>query len=194
MSTNDASYADATQDILGSLEVSLRILVWGPGETSKPQWFEKRTEVIKALRDTLPDRDTVVTSEELFRQSPPPNIECGTAELAHANSADLIIALILGNPQQQGGIYRELQLIAPYRSLRDKVWIFMPDAKNFVDSFPAGMLDAFRGDHKIPLPWKLLKTCKRLRDICISKAKEERKQRMYDKMAAYMHSQGEQFR
>lgn len=192
MSKDDKSFL-STIKILDSLEPNLNILVWGPGETSNPAWLSKRTEVIKALRDASGGKDTVVTSEELFKANPPP-IEPGFAELTHAHQADIIIALVLATPRRQGGVYRELQLIAPYRALREKVWIFIPDVKTYVGSFHTGMLAAYREDHKVPLSWSLIKTCLRLREICINRVNEERKQRTYDRLEAFMHSKGKRFK
>ncbi len=188
-----SSYADDIQEFLGSLWVDLRVLVWGPGKTNNQEWFDKRGEVIKALVSASDGRDTVVTSEELFEQMGEPPIETGAAELVHALKADVIIALVMASPSRQGGVYRELQMIAPHPKLRDKTWIFMPEAKHYTTHFQAGMLAWYREEHKIALPWDALKVCERLRDMCIDKVADERRQRMLNTLNAQMHSEGRSF-
>ena len=54
------------------------------------------------------------------------------------------------------------------------------------------MLRAYRDDHKISCSWNMIQTCKRIRDISISKVNEERKQRMYDKLNAFMITKGQE--
>ena len=96
----------------------------GPGETNKQKWFDKRTAVIKALNDASNGQDTIVTSEDLFGEKPPAPLDYGHVELIHAEKADIIIALVLASPSRQGGVYRELEIIAPHRRLRKKYGYF----------------------------------------------------------------------
>jgi hypothetical protein len=187
-----STYVNDVQLAINSLRVNLTVLVWGPGETNKQKWFDKRTAVIKALNDASNGQDTIVTSEDLFGGKPPAPLDYGHVELIHAEKADIIIALVLASPSRQGGVYRELEIIAPHRRLREKVWIFLPDSRGYLNRFSAGMLRAYRDDHKISCSWNMIQTCKRIRDISISKVNEERKQRMYDKLNAFMITKGQE--
>ena len=54
----DSSFAVDAHKILKDLTVGLRVLVWGPGETNE-KWFEKRAEVIKALKEASGSLDQV---------------------------------------------------------------------------------------------------------------------------------------
>ena len=108
--------------------VNLRVLVWGPGRKALSEWYEKRVNVAQAIKDSDPHFE-VLTSEELFDEDPAEdryNIEAAQLELLHAWEAHLIIALVIGPPDKQGGVYRELDVISQYRALRDKTWIFLP--------------------------------------------------------------------
>lgn len=191
MSADNSSLDSDVQQILSELRVNLRVLVCGPGVTSKAAWFDKRAEVVKALNDSSQGKDTVFTSEELFARLPPTPIEYGYAELAHAEESDIIIALVMASPSRQGGVYRELEIIAQHPRLRNKVWIFLPDNKTYLRRFQAGMLDAYRAHQKICLSWNTLRTCERLREMCVSKVEEERKVRMLDRMLARTHMSGQ---
>ena len=190
MSSGAPSLDNEIQQILSQLWVNLCVLVWGPGETSKRLWFQKREEVIKALKDASNGQDEVLTSEDLFLRHPSPPIEYGYAELAHAEIADVIIALVVASPSRQGGVYREFEIIAQHPNLRDKVWIFLPAQKAYLSRFQSGMLSAYREHQKISLRWGSLQTCERLREICISKVDEERRIRMLDRMVARTQARG----
>lgn len=190
MGTTDSSWADESYELLAGLWVNLRVLVLGPGEGSKEEWFAKRREIIKALIDASEQRDTVLTCEDLFRQQPSPPIEKGYAELAHVDRADVVIALIVASPSEQGGVYRELEIIAGYSSFRKKVLIFMPSQKSYLKRFQAGALQVYRDGQKVEMDWPTLMECQQLRKTCIGKVEEERKQRMHDKFVAIMRSRG----
>jgi hypothetical protein len=60
----------------------------------------------------------------------------------------------------------------------------MPLAKPYEKRFSAGMLRAYRSDHKIRIDWSDLKNCEKLRQACKEKVEEERGQRMMDKLFA----------
>ena len=104
MCASDSSWADESYKLLANLWVDLRVLVLGPGENSKEEWFAKREDIIKALRDASNQKDTVLTCENLFKQQPPPPIEKGYAELAHVDRADVVVALVVASPSEQGGV------------------------------------------------------------------------------------------
>jgi hypothetical protein len=190
MAAADLPWANESSQILESLWVELRVLVLGPGESSKAEWFAKRQDIIKAIRDASEQRDTVLTCEEVFRQQAEPPVEKGYAELAHVDRADVVVALIVASPSEQGGVYRELEIIAPYPQFRRKVVIFLPSQKSYLERFQAGMLQVYREEQKVQMDWATLMECKQLRQICIGKVAEERKQRMYDAFFAKMRSRG----
>ena len=186
-----SSWADESySELLSDLWVDLRILVLGPGETSKPEWQDKRREIITSLKTASEDRDDVKTCEELFREHPPVVIEHGYAELAHVDKEDIIIALIVASPSEQGGVYRELEIIAEYSKYRGKALIFLPNQRNYIYRFQAGMLQVYKEEQKIVMDWPTLMECQKLRRICIGKVEEERKQRMYNKYFARMKTRG----
>lgn len=184
------NYLDRIQKRLDSLWVDLAVLVWGPGETAKPEWFEKRAKVVDALKTASRGRDQVYTSEEIFRALNHPALEPGRLEIIHAEEADVIIALVMASPDRQGGVYRELEIVAPYEELRRKVWIFLPEEKKWLERFAAGSLAQYPEHQKISLAWSAFETCEHLRANCISKVEEARKIRMYDKLGARRRARG----
>ncbi len=186
-----SSWPQDIDNALSELWVPLRILVWGPGETNEQEWFDKRTKVIKALRDNSSDRDEVFSSEDLFKKHSQSPLETGYVELIHANGADLIIALVMASPDRQGGVYRELEIISQHRHLRHKVRIFLPHEKKWLQRFQAGMLEAYSEEQKIPVEWSNLKTCKYLRSLCVSQVEDVRKHRMFDRLIARLKVQGD---
>ena len=190
MSTDVSSWAGEASQLLADLRVGLRVLVLGPGETSRAQLLQKRMTIIEALQDASKGDDVVTTCEELFRHQAPSEIELGYAELAHVDRADIVIALVLASPSEQGGVYRELEIIAPFPKYRQKVLIFLPTQKSYLNRFQAGSLAAYKGEQKIQLKWDVLMECQQLREICISKVEQERKQRMFNKFMARMHARG----
>ncbi len=173
-----------------SHRVDLRVLVLGPGEVSKREWFEKRKEIIKALDEASGGKDTISTCEELFRLHPETNIESAFAELAHIDTADVVIALIVASPKTQGGVYRELGIIAQYPKYRKKVIMFLPSEKSYLECFQAGMLKLYKEEQKNSMAWSDLMECQKLRKMCVGRVNEERKQRMFDIYMAIMHSRG----
>ncbi len=176
---------DRIGDLYSDLDVSLRVLVWGPGKTNRSELYEKRTMLIAHLEQSSNGRDAIYTSEDMFREQPPPKgIDVGSAEIRHARWADVIIALVLAPPDEQGGVYRELQIIATERELRERVWIFMPRHRDWERLFSAGSLAAYREDHKIRVEWPDLLECVDLRAMSLDKVEEERRQQMYDRLNA----------
>jgi len=144
------SFKDRLAPLYEQLQVDLKILVWGPGERARPRWWEKRSDLVTTLRGGNPG-DEVWTSEELFAQLGQPPVEFGHFEIYHAREADLILALVLGSPSRQGGVYRELEIIADEYALREKTHIFLPrgsGSRAYLERFQAGSLRAFRDDHK----------------------------------------------
>ncbi len=190
MSADVSSWAEEASQLLDDLRVGLRVLVLGPGETSRPQLLQKRMTVIEALQHASKGEDVVTTCEELFRHQAPSPIEAGYAELAHVDGADMVIALVLASPSEQGGVYRELEIIAPFPKYRQKVLIFLPAQKSFLNRFQAGMLAAYKEEQKISLEWPVLMECQQLRELCIGRVEQERKQRMFDKFGARMRARG----
>lgn len=190
MSVNNSSWADDSYELLADLRVGLRVLVLGPGETNRKKLFQKRQTVIQALQDASKGDDDVCTCEDLFRQQPQPPIELGYAELAHIDQADVVIALVLASPSRQGGVYRELEIIAPYPDYRQKVVIFLPTQKSYLNRFQAGSLQLYREEQKIGLSWQDLMECQQLRQICINRVEEERRQRMYNRFFARIRARG----
>ena len=133
----------------------------------------------------------VKTSEDIFDGEPPEvrhDLETAKAELLHANTAHVIIALIMGSPRQQGGVYRELDVISAHRELREKTWIFYPAERRFERQFAAGALRNFRDDHRIPCTKKMIRECESIRKMCIDKADMEYYQLRLDHMHASMGS------
>lgn len=190
MTIDNSSWADDSYELLADLRVGLRVLVLGPGETNRERLFQKRQTVIQALKDASKGDDDVRTCEDLFSQQPRPPIELGYAELAHVDQADVVIAIILASPSRQGGVFRELEIIAPYPDYRKKVVIFLPTQKSYLDRFQAGSLQLYREEQKISLSWTNLMECQQLRQLCINRVEEERKQRMYNKFFARIHARG----
>jgi len=191
MSADISSWAEESYELLSDLWGPLRVLVLGPGEASKSKWLLKRREIIESLESASEGKDAVSTCEELFGLHPPPLIEYGYAELAHVDRADVVIVLIVAGPSQQGGVYRELDIIAQFPKYRKKVIIFLPRQKSYLDCFQAGALQAYAEDQKVKMSWATLMECQQLRQICISKVSEERKQRMFNKFIAMMHARGD---
>jgi hypothetical protein len=186
------SYQEEIDNTLEELlSVPLRVLIWGPGITSNKAWFEKRKEVVEALKAASGGKDEIFMSEELFKDTKTVTVDSGYVELVHAQKADVIIALVMASPDRQGGVYRELEICAPHPDIRNKVWIFMPDVKKWLNCFQAGMFSAYRDHQKIPLRWKDLKACENLRNMCRSKVEEERRIRMMDRLMAMRHSEGQ---
>ncbi len=164
------------------------VLVWGPGIRTKQQhWYKKRLKVISHLKGLNKNYD-VWTSEDIsteVRASGEKNIkkiEAGSAELIDASEADIIIALVLGPPESQPGIYRELQLISAKRKLRDKTYIFLPDQPSYRRRFTGSVINNFREDHIFPLPWKVLKDCDQVRSRCSFLAEQELQQKLLEMM------------
>lgn len=182
------SYRDLLAPVYEQLKVDLRVLVWGPGETSNSRWWEKRADLITTLREANPG-DEVASSEELFRQQGEPPVEYGHFEIYHAKAADIILALVLASPSRQGGVYRELEIIAGEYDLREKTHIFLPlGARAYLERFQSGALRAYREDHKHFYPWSVLTTCEKVTAASIGLVSEERKQRMYRKMESARRS------
>jgi hypothetical protein len=188
--TGGDAWAQESERFLADLDSPIRVLVWGPGETSRKAWFEKRAEVVRELKDALSSEDEVYTSEEIFERQDSAPIEAGYAELAHVAEADLVIALVLASPSRQGGVYRELEILVPYEWLRRKVLIFLPSNKSYLKRFQAGMLDMYRDDQKISMSWSVLKECQKLRKLCVARVMEERKRRRYEVFSARLRAQG----
>ena len=166
------------------LAVGLKILVWGPGRRALSHWYDKRIAIVDELRGESA-RFEVLTSEDIFDQETPDEhilLEAGKLELLHASEAHLIFALIIGHPHEQGGVYRELDLISTFRSLREKTWIFLPDQKSYLRDFTSGSLRNFRQSHLIALPWDVIKDCHQIRQICKDKAQEEIHQMTLDRL------------
>jgi hypothetical protein len=173
------SFADALAPAYQQYEVRLKVLIWGPGERANLKWWEKRAQLVWVLRKAYPD-DEIVTSEELFRELGDAPIETGRFEIHHAEKADLILALVLGSPKRQGGVYRELEIIADRYELRGKTHIFLPrNSKTYINRFQAGSLQLYRDSHKYLYSWSALNTCNKVTATSISIINEERKQRMY---------------
>jgi hypothetical protein len=181
------AWAVDIQAFYDGLYEPLRVLVWGPGEGGNPEWFEKRKHVIEALKAQSPD-DEVRTSEELLRETHNPPLESGYLEMVHAHEADVIIAIVLGPPDKQGGVYRELEIIAQHENLLSKVFIFLPAAKRWIERFHAGMLDRYLSEQKVQLSWPDIQECQKMRAISISRVEEQRKKRMYRKLDARIRS------
>jgi len=179
---NPDSIAERVRRSEARLETTLDILVWGPGKTALDHWYQKRLTVVDFLKNA-DQRFKSTTSEEIFESlGPRGDIEWGPRELLHVQEADLIFVLILGPPEKQGGVYRELDLISRYRKFRDKTWIFLPDQSSYRKKFTAGSLSAFRESHLIPYPWEVLKECNEVRRVCREKAEEEIRQKAFDKL------------
>ena len=160
--------------------------MWGPGRRALPHWYEKRLEIVKALREA-DTRYEVLTSEEIFDQDPSDdrhNLEAAQLELLQAREAHMIIALVVGQPNTQGGVYRELDLISQYRDLREKTWIFLPAQRSYERNFQAGSLTNFRASHLIAYLWPELRECQSIRKVCIEKAGEEYGQLLLDNLQA----------
>ena len=181
------SFVDRVRRSRDQLAVPVRILVWGPGRTAPKHWYEKRMKVVGALKSASPNF-LVTTSEDIFDQDPPDDSEAGQLELLHAKEAHLILALVLGPPHKQGGVYRELDLISWDLSLRDKTWIFLPRQKSYEKRFQGGALQNFRESHLIAYPWKIIKDCDRIRRFCIEKAEEEFRQLRLEQLHAMVRS------
>ena len=175
------SLPDKVRRAHSELGAKVYILIWGPGiQTKQIHWYEKRLTIIKHVK-SLNKNYEVWTSEDIFREEDMANpvesewIETGSRELVHAVQADLIIALVLGPPERQPGIYRELQLISHKRELRDRTYIFLPDQPSYLRRFTSGVIRNFRDDHVFPLPWKVLKDCDQVRSRCGFLAEQELK-------------------
>jgi hypothetical protein len=172
------------QSELGS---KVYILVWGPGRNAKTQdWYSKRLNVIDHLKASNPNYD-VWTSEDIFETpaieaGKAEEVEAGSREIIHAREADLIVALVLGPPEKQPGIYRELQLVSLKRTLREKTYIFLPDQPSYLRRFTSGVIKNFREDHIFPLPWEVIKDCNQIRSRCAFLAGQELKQKLLDRM------------
>ena len=149
---------------LASLWVPLRVLVWGPGLTSRAQWLEKRELVVAALREAAP-RDEVRTSEDIIESTGDAGLDPGYVELVHAQHADVIIVLALASPDRQGGVYRELEILAPHEDLRPKVTVFLPNEKKWTNAFAAGALNRYEMSQKIHLDWDDFNACVRTREL-----------------------------
>ena len=169
-------------------KVNLKILVWGPGETAQEKWWVKRADLVESLKQNNPE-DEVKTSEDLFQELGEPPIEYGRYEIHHAEVADIIIALVLASPGQQGGVYRELEIIADRETLRDKTHIFLPKgARAYLQRFAAGQLSAYRRSHKYEYAWSFFNTCEKVTATSLDIVEEERKQRMYRKREIYLRT------
>ncbi|GEM_PF-6754982 len=193
MTSGGSSWSTESSELLNDLWVDLRVLVLGPGETGNEEWLTKRTNLIDALKELSrekEEKDEVRTCEELFRLQSSTSIELGYAELTHVDTADLVIALVLASPTRQGGVYRELEIIAPFPNYRKKVIIVLPKQKSYLQRFQSGALEVYKEEQKIAMDWSTLKECNRLRQICKGKVEEERKQRMFNKYMARMHARG----
>ena len=169
---------------LASLWVPLRVLVWGPGLTSRAQWIEKRQLVVEALKQATP-ADEVRTSEEIIQATGDAGLDPGYVELVHAQHADVIIALALASPDRQGGVYRELEILAPHEDLRSKVTVFLPNERKWANAFAAGALARYEMSQKIHLDWEEFNACERTRELSIARVEEVRRQRMYRKLDAH---------
>ncbi len=192
MSTGVQQWADEAHELLADLRVGLRVLVLGPGEKSEKKWFEKRKEIIKAIEEASRGNDTVCTCEDLFRLQPDPPVEIGYAELTHVERADIVVALIVASPSEQGGVYRELDIIAGFPKFRKKVIIFLPTQKSYLERFQAGALKVYKEEQKVSMKWPTLLQCKELRKTCVSKIDAERRVRMFDAFVAKMHALGKE--
>ncbi|MGD0854719.1 MAG: hypothetical protein ABSA18_02820 [Dehalococcoidia bacterium] len=166
----------------------VHILVWGPGkQTKEPHWYEKRKKVIEHIQGLNPNYD-VWTSEDIIEDvgssgtGDLAKIDAGSTEYLHAISADIIVALVLGHPDKQPGIYRELQLVSHKRELRDKTYIFIPDQQSYRKHFTSGVVNNFRDDHIFALPWVVIKHCEQIRSRCEFLAEQELKQKLLDVM------------
>ncbi len=170
------------------LGAKVYVLVWGPGKQVKEQhWYEKRLKVIDHIR-RLNNNYEVWTSEDILDGvgisggGDLEKLEAGSREVVHALEADLIVALVLGPPEKQPGIYRELQLVSIKRELREKTYIFLPDQPSYRRHFTSGVIKNFREDHILALPWEVLKNCEQVRSRCAYLAEEELKQKLLDQM------------
>jgi hypothetical protein len=177
------------QDALGA---KVYVLVWGPGKYTKEQhWYEKRLRVVDHLKG-LNKNYEIWTSEDILSETDQTpltdaeNIEAGSREIVHASEADLIVALVLGPPDKQPGIYRELQLVSIKRELRNKTYIFLPDQPSYRRQFTSGVVKNFRDDHIFPLPWAVLKDCEQVRSRCGFLAEQELRQKLLDTMYSYI--------
>ncbi|MBI4338803.1 MAG: hypothetical protein HY680_02480 [Chloroflexi bacterium] len=179
----------AINSALDSLKERVRVLVWGPGETSQKEWWEKRRLLVEALTENN-QQDEVYTSEDIIRETGTRGLEAGDVELVHAQTADIVIALVLATPDRQGGVYRELQVLAPYEELRDKVVIFLPDVEKYVATFHTGMLQRYSEAQKLRLDWGDFNTCHKVRTVSVAKVEEVRNRRAYQKLDAYLRSGG----
>jgi hypothetical protein len=172
-------FAESVAPYYRQYDTRLNVLVWGPGETAKRTWWEKRANLVETLRMENPG-DDVDTSEDLFRQLGDPPIEYGRFEVHHAETADIILALVLASPRTQGGVYRELEIIADRYELREKTYIFLPrDVKTYQARFQVGALRAYRDNHKFYYPWSVLTTCDKVTATALNLVGDERNQRMY---------------
>lgn len=176
------------------LGAKVYVLVWGPGRRAKQQhWYQKRLKVIDHLK-VLNKNYEVWTSEDIFLEvgmaegNSLEELEAGSRELVHAREADLIVALVLGPPEKQPGIYRELQLVSMKRELREKTYIFLPDQPSYRRNFTSGVVKNFREDHIFALPWEVLKDCNQVRSRCAFLAQEELKQKLLDQMYSTLSS------
>ena len=116
-------------------------------------------------------------------------IEPGHFEIHHAQVADVILALVLASPKSQGGVYRELEIIASYESLRLKTHIFLPHgpgAKAYLDRFHAGQLHAYSESQKHFYRWSDLNSCVRVRAKSRVIVEDQRKLRMYRRRQAHL--------
>ncbi len=164
------------------------MLVWGPGRNARSDWYDKRLRIVEALKE-IDQRFAVTTSEDIFDEDPPEdrdNLEAAQLELLHAKVADLIIALVIGSPKTQGGVYRELDIISQYRDLRDRTWIFLPTRPAFFKQFQSGSLLNFRKDHLIRYTKDVFEQCDNIRKTCTDKAKEEHHQLLLDQLQAFV--------
>lgn len=193
MTSGGSPWATESFNLLDNLWVDLRVLILGPGETGNQEWFGKRINLVEALKELSQEKeekDEVRTCEELFRLQHGIPIELGYAELTHVDTADLVIALVLGSPNRQGGVYRELEIIAPFPNYRKKVIIVIPNQKSYLQRFQSGVLAVYKEEQKIAMDWNTLRECSLLRQICKGRVEEERKQRMFNKFIARMRARG----
>lgn len=112
--------------------------------------------------------------------------------MAHVERADIVVALIVASPSQQGGVYRELDITAEFPKLREKVIMFLPTPKSYLEKLQAGALKVYKKDQKVSMTWPTLMQCEELRETCVSKIDEERRARMFDALVAKMHAMGKE--
>lgn len=181
----------AVRELNRQIRTAVNVLVWGPGKTALEHWYKKRLSIVDALRKANNDGFVVHTSEDIFDREPAneqERLEFGRLEQLHATAADLIFVLILAPPNDQPGVYRELDLIADERRLRDKTWIFIPDQLSYKKRFSSGSLKSFRESHIIKFPWPIIQECEHVRAFCIDKANEEYRQKLFDAVNSVAHN------